>query len=156
MNRITSLLAVLAVAACNSPAALDDRWADPRSIDYAESLNVDLSQMNLTPTGLYWQDLEVGTGLTAEVGNRVIVHYTGWLPDGTMFDTSREGAGLFDFILGVGLVIKGWDEGVVGMKVGGTRKLVIPPSLAYGRAGRNTIPPLATLIFEIELFQVVK
>lgn len=156
MNRIMMVLAALAVTACSSPTALDDRWADPLTIEFAESLNIDLSQMNLTESGLYWQDLVVGTGLTAEVGNTLYVHFTGWLPDGTVFESSMPGPMVEFEQVGMGLYLKGWDEGLPGMRVGGIRKLVVPPDLAYGRHRRGLIPPLATLIFEVELFHVVK
>ena len=99
------------------------------------------------------EDLVVGTGAEAQTDNLVTVHYTGWLKDGTEFDSSV-GGDPFQFTLGAGRVIKGWDQGLVGMKVGGTRKLTIPPRLAYGSTGSGSIPPNATLIFEVELLSV--
>lgn len=90
----------------------------------------------------------------AVAGTTVSVHYEGWLPNGTKFDSSRDSNDPFVFQLGAGQVIGGWDEGVVGMLVGGTRKLVIPPHLAYGAAGRASIPGNATLVFDIELLSV--
>jgi FKBP-type peptidyl-prolyl cis-trans isomerase FkpA len=156
MKRLLTLLAATAVAACNSPSALDDRWADPATIEYAAALNVDLSQMTLNESGLYWQDLVVGTGMMAESGHDVYVHWTGWLPDGTMVERTRDVGGPRGITpLGAGLVIRGLDEGIVGMNVGGTRKLVIPPELAWGRTGKSPVPPLATLIFDVELMHVV-
>ena len=123
--------------------------------DFADFLNVDLSAMTRTASGLYLQDLQVGTGAEALAGTTVSVHYEGWLPDGTKFDSSRDRNVAFVFQLGAGLVIRGWDEGVAGMLVGGMRKLVIPPSLAYGTAGRApAIPSNATLVFDIELLDV--
>lgn len=108
-----------------------------------------------TDSGLVIEDLECGTGAEAAAGDSVSVHYVGTLEDGTKFDSSRDRNQPFDFNLGAGLVIQGWDEGVVGMKVGGTRKLTIPPDLGYGEAGAGgVIPPDATLIFEIELLEV--
>jgi len=99
-------------------------------------------------------DLAVGQGAVAETGKTVTVHYRGTLKDGTEFDSSRKGAP-FTFRLGAGKVIRGWDEGVKGMKVGGKRKLVIPPSMGYGERGAGrTIPPNATLTFEVELLAV--
>ncbi|HUP02140.1 MAG TPA: FKBP-type peptidyl-prolyl cis-trans isomerase [Gemmatimonadota bacterium] len=108
-----------------------------------------------TPTGLRYEDVTIGSGETASPGQTVSVHYTGWLPDGTPFDSSRERGEPFEFVLGEGRVIAGWDEGVAGMQVGGTRRLVIPPDLAYGEAGApGAIPPNATLVFDVELVAV--
>jgi FKBP-type peptidyl-prolyl cis-trans isomerase FkpA len=148
------ILLTLFTGACRGPTEPDDRWARPESIQFASSLNIDLSAMTRTPSGLYLQDLTVGTGRMAAVGDSVRVHYVGWLPDGTVFDSSRERGMPITFMLGVGLVIRGWDEGLVGMQQGGTRKLVIKPELAYGRAGKGPIPPLATLVFEVELLSI--
>ena len=107
-----------------------------------------------TPTDLVIEDLVVGTGDTAQTGDTVSVNYTGWLTDGTQFDSSYDRGQPFTFQLGVGSVISGWDQGVVGMKVGGKRRLTIPPDLAYGASGRGSIPPNATLIFEVELVEI--
>ncbi|MGV0954028.1 MAG: FKBP-type peptidyl-prolyl cis-trans isomerase [Fluviibacter sp.] len=98
------------------------------------------------------EDLEVGTGAEAQAGQMVTVHYTGWLTDGQKFDSSKDRNDPFVFPLGQGMVIKGWDQGVVGMKVGGKRKLTIPAELGYGARGAGgVIPPNATLVFEVEL-----
>jgi len=108
-----------------------------------------------TPSGLGYQDLTVGTGAAAVAGKRVTVHYTGWLLNGQKFDSSLDRNQPFAFTLGGGEVIRGWDEGVAGMKVGGVRKLRIPPNLAYGERGAGgVIPPGATLIFQVELLGV--
>src|SRR5438132_539352 len=108
-----------------------------------------------TKSGLQYVDLAIGTGATAEAGQTVTVHYTGWLENGKKFDSSLDRRQPFSFPLGAGRVIKGWDEGVSGMKVGGKRKLTIPPQLGYGSRGAgNVIPPNATLIFEVELLKV--
>lgn len=100
------------------------------------------------------EDLKVGEGAEAQDGKTVKVHYVGTLVDGTKFDSSRDRNEPFEFTLGAGHVIKGWDQGVKGMKVGGIRKLTIPPELGYGDQDLGTIPPNSTLIFEIELLEV--
>ncbi|MFN7085729.1 MAG: FKBP-type peptidyl-prolyl cis-trans isomerase [Burkholderiales bacterium] len=106
----------------------------------------------ITASGLIIDDTTPGTGAEAAAGHTVTVHYTGWLADGRKFDSSKDRNDPFVFALGAGHVIKGWDEGVQGMKVGGTRKLTIPPALGYGARGAGSvIPPNATLVFEVEL-----
>jgi peptidylprolyl isomerase len=108
-----------------------------------------------TDSGLKYEDLKEGTGNPAKKGDMVEVHYTGRLKDGTKFDSSLDRNRPFSFKLGAGQVIKGWDEGVAGMKVGGKRKLVIPPELAYGKEGRPpVIPRDAELTFEVELLKI--
>ena len=108
-----------------------------------------------TSSGLQYLDLKVGTGATAQAGQTVTVHYTGWLENGKKFDSSVDRGQPFSFPLGAGRVIKGWDEGVQGMKVGGKRKLIVPSNLGYGARGAGgVIPPNATLIFEVELLGV--
>ena len=112
--------------------------------------------MNTTPSGLQFIDNVVGDGPEAAAGQHVTVHYTGWLynngEQGAKFDSSRDRNDPFDFPLGAGMVIKGWDEGVAGMKVGGARTLIIPPELGYGARGAGgVIPPNATLKFDVEL-----
>ena len=108
-----------------------------------------------TASGLIYEDLAIGSGAEATRGSPVTVHYTGWLTDGTKFDSSKDRDDPFSFNLGGGQVIKGWDEGVTGMKVGGKRKLTIPPQLGYGARGAGgVIPPNATLVFEVELLGV--
>ena len=105
-------------------------------------------------TSLKKEDLTVGTGDEAKPGAKVKVHYTGWLTNGTKFDSSVDRHEPFEFKLGAGMVIKGWDEGVKGMKVGGKRKLTIPSDMAYGAQGAGPIPPNSTLVFEVELLGV--
>ena len=108
-----------------------------------------------TASGLQYEDITVGSGATAAAGKSVTVHYTGWLTNGTKFDSSKDRNEPFEFNLGAGQVIRGWDEGVQGMKVGGVRKLTIPASLGYGARGApGAIPPNATLLFEVELLGV--
>jgi FKBP-type peptidyl-prolyl cis-trans isomerase FkpA len=118
--------------------------------------------MTTTASGLQYEDTVTGSGETASAGHHVTVHYTGWLHDaaapqgrGRKFDSSKDRSDPFDFPLGDGMVIKGWDEGVQGMQVGGTRVLTIPPGLGYGASGAGgVIPPNATLVFEVELLSV--
>jgi len=115
--------------------------------------------MITTPSGLQYEDSTVGSGATAEAGQRVSVHYTGWLYNdgvqGRKFDSSKDRGQPFAFGLAAGQVIRGWDEGVQGMKVGGVRRLVIPAELGYGARGAGgVIPPNATLLFEVELLGV--
>ena len=107
------------------------------------------------PSGLVIEDLIVGRGATARAGDDVVVHYVGKLTNGQQFDSSRNRRDPLDFALGAGDVIKGWDQGVEGMKVGGMRKLTIPPELAYGAGGfPPVIPPNSTLVFDVELLSV--
>ena len=111
--------------------------------------------MVTTGSGLKYEDQKEGTGAAAKSGDSVEVHYTGWLKNGTKFDSSKDRNEPFRFKLGAGKVIKGWDEGVAGMKAGGKRKLTIPSELGYGKRGYPTIiPPDAELTFEVELLKV--
>lgn len=110
----------------------------------------------MTDSGLKYDDTVVGAGTTAAKGQTVSVHYTGWLVDGSKFDSSKDRNDPFQFLLGAGRVIRGWDEGVQGMQVGGTRRLTIPPQLGYGAQGAGgVIPPNATLVFEVELLAIL-
>jgi FKBP-type peptidyl-prolyl cis-trans isomerase len=124
-------------------------------VTFNSSLGVNPDAMTKTPSGLRYQDVSKGDGTEATAGRNASVHYTGWLANGEMFDGSRVRNQPFNFTLGAGQVIAGWDEGVAGMRVGGRRKLVIPPNLGYGTAGAPPdIPPDATLVFDIELLEV--
>ena len=113
------------------------------------------AQVMTTSSGLQYVDLKEGSGREAHAGETAFVHYTGWLTDGKKFDSSKDRGEPFAFRVGAGRVIKGWDEGVEGMHIGGIRKLTTPPHLGYGERGAgNVIPPNATLIFEVELLDL--
>lgn len=146
-----SLLALLAVAACAPP-----KEVPIEDTKFAASLNVDLAQStrlaDSNDAGIYVRDLTVGTGDAAAKGQTATMRYTGWLADGTEFD-SNQAAG-FSFVLGKGEVIGGWDMGVPGMQIGGTRQLIIPPVLGYGAAGTGPIPGNAVMVFNVTLMNV--
>jgi FKBP-type peptidyl-prolyl cis-trans isomerase FkpA len=128
---------------------------DPTKVTYAQELGVDLNAMERLETGLYIQDLVVGTGNEATRGRQVTVDYTGWLPNGKVFDSSKpEDRNPLIFTLGQGRVIEGWEQGLPGMKAGGVRKLVIPAELGYGDRSRGEIPSNSVLIFDVELISV--
>lgn len=158
MRRILTLCLLITTTSCGTPVELDDRWADPEQIQFAASLDIDLDEMNWTASGLYWQDLVIGSGAAAAVGRHVVsIHHIAWLPDGTVVEnTYEEGAPSRQFPVGGGLALPGIDEGVIGMQVGGRRKLVVRPELAYGRGGNGMIPPLTTLVYEVELMTLVE
>jgi FKBP-type peptidyl-prolyl cis-trans isomerase FkpA len=152
------LAAVLLAAACQAqtPAAVM-----PTATVTSAAKNTAAGDLVTSPSGLQYKDSKVGTGAVAKAGTPVTVHYTGWLqnPDGSQgkkFDSSRDANRPFTFTLGAGNVIRGWDEGVQGMQVGGQRRLVIPAALGYGQrgAGGGLIPPGATLIFDVELLSL--
>ena len=150
--RALILLASAGLFACGGSA---DRDSSRPAEGFSASLEVDTTAMTKTPSGLRYQDITEGQGATAVADRTVSVHYTGWLPNGEKFDSSRDRNQPFSFTLGAGQVIAGWDEGVAGMKVGGRRKLVIPADLGYGTAGAPPdIPPGATLVFDVELLEV--
>jgi FKBP-type peptidyl-prolyl cis-trans isomerase len=162
--RVCALAVLLVAAGCGNGGDGGERGppvdrSQPASSEvaqtYAPALDVDLARMTRAANGLHVEDLREGAGPVAEVGQVVVVHYTGWLPDGTRFDSSRDGDNPFPVRIGTGEVIEGWDLGIPGMRVGGERRLVIPPSLGYGNAGAGgVIPPGATLIFDVELLEI--
>jgi FKBP-type peptidyl-prolyl cis-trans isomerase len=153
-------LAIIALAGCQQgksgeatpkPAApVTQETAQPAAPQAAAAKEITM------PSGLKYQDLVVGSGALAEDGSQVEVHYTGWLTNGNKFDSSVDRGQPFSFRIGAGEVIRGWDQGVKGMRVGGKRKLTIPSDLAYGAqgAGGGLIPPNSTLIFDVELLGV--
>ena len=117
-------------------------------------IEVDLPTVGRTSSGVLYEDLREGSGEPVREGDRVLCHYVGALDDGTIFETSRQQGAPLEFVVGSGTVIRGWEEGVVGMRPGGIRRLRIPPELAYGDEGRGeTIPPQSTLILEIEVLE---
>ena len=160
-----ALLSLLALAGCDlrdsgrperSEEAPVEHEESSVPAEFAESLEIDLGDMQQTASGLYVQDLVEGRGLAARSGHVVVVHYTGWLPNGEQFDSTRETGEERSFQLGARRdVIAGWEEGVAGMRIGGKRRLVVPPQLGYGARGvPGAIPPNATLIYEFELVDI--
>jgi len=155
--RIVSTLAaaLFAFGACSdSDAGNMNGPSDPASEVFASALGVNLAQMTQVADRLYVQDLAVGTGAEATSGRQLRMRYTGWLRTGTQFDSNTSANG-FQFQLGVGQVIQGWDIGVAGMKVGGRRRLVFGSQYGYGPRGSGPIPPNATLVFDVELVSVL-
>lgn len=152
-TRVIILVVALLLIAAGGFYAYGKLAQKPAGEDNLRQLNGE--NMITTASGLKYEDLKVGSGAEAVAGKTVSVHYTGWLEDGTKFDSSVDRGEPFSFRLGAGGVIAGWDEGVAGMKVGGKRRLVIPSALGYGTRGAGgVIPPNATLIFEVELLSV--
>ena len=127
---------------------------DPLDITFAAELDIDLDRMTRSSSGLYYEDIVVGAGVQATVGTEVDVLYNGWLPNGTLFDARTTPTNPFSFVLGIGQVITGWDEGVSGMREGGVRILVVPPQLGYGYASNGPIPGNSVLVFRIEVLAV--
>jgi len=155
LTSVSAAAALLALSCGGSPGGppAPAGVPDPDSITFATELSVDLSAMQRLPSGLYVQDLRDGTGITAQRTSLVSVRYVGYLPDGKVFDTTGAGEPLV-FRLGGNEVIRGWNQGIPGMKRGGMRRLVVPPGLAYGRRGKGAVPPNATLIFDVQLLDV--
>ena len=148
MRRSSVALFALFLSACGGDG-------EPKAGAAGAGFVTDSAALTKTASGLQYQDVVTGTGQTAAPGQVAVVHYTGWLTDGTKFDSSRDRGQPFSFPLGGGQVIAGWDEGVAGMKVGGRRKLVIPPDLGYGAMGSPpVIPAAATLVFDVELLEL--
>ena len=151
------LVAVIALTTCSSEAEepAEEPVAEPVEQAPEPTAEETPAAQAEEVTGLEIEDVVIGEGAEAVPGSAVSVHYTGWLTDETKFDSSVDRGQPFQFTLGQGMVIKGWDEGVAGMKVGGKRRLTIPPEMGYGDQGAGgVIPPGATLIFEVELLGV--
>jgi FKBP-type peptidyl-prolyl cis-trans isomerase len=138
----------------DASAAVEDPIETPTEAEFAEELGIDLEAMQQRPSGLYYVDLEEGRGLAAQPGHVVVVEFTGWLPNGVQFDSSDERGQPEEFPLGARRVIIGKEQAVEGMRIGGVRKVVVPPELAFGARGRGNIPPNATLIYEIKLIEI--
>lgn len=150
--RIAPIVLVAAlIAACSSP---DAKPADG-TLTFTPSLGVDLKTMQKTPGGAWYKDLVQGAGAPIAQGQRALIHYDGHLPDGQRFDQNGPTDVPFGFHLGTGEVVRGFDEGVAGMRIGGKRLVVIPPELGYGAQGAPpAVPPNATLVFTIELVSI--
>lgn len=147
------LATTLALTGCGGGGSWAGTSADPAQVTFSPDLEIDLPAMQMTPSGLYILDLAEGVGPVARSTSLVTVHYVTWLSDGSVVDTSL-GAEPFTFRLGGSEVIRGWNQGIPGMKVGGRRKLVVRPGLGYGSRGNANVPPDATLVFELQLVDV--
>jgi len=143
--RRVATLALVGLAACGG----GDVITTIETTTFAPSLGVNLAASTLTQTGLYYRDITVGTGSAVLSGHLIKVHYNGYFPDGSSFDANVAPATPFAFTLGAHQVIEGWEEGVAGMNVGGTRQLIVPPALGYGTNGQGVIPPNAILVFSV-------
>ena len=159
---VAAVLALAAAAACGGstpagaarPAPPPAPKVVPIASTYAPELRVDVGAMTRTSSGLMYRDLTPGDGDLVKVGNTVALHYTGYLPNGNSFDKNQEPDQPLEFKLGQRRTITGWEEGLIGMRVGSRRQLIVPPSLGYGAAGNGKVPPDATLVFVIDLLRV--
>jgi len=152
MSRSFARFAILfGLSACASSPAL--RQETVSTATFAPALNVDLGAMFHTQSGLYYEDMSIGRGDAARRGSRLTVQYVGWLPDGTMFDRSDPNTPL-EVRLGAGRVIKGWEEGLTGIRAGGMRQLVVPPDLGYGDRAMDKIPANSILVFVVRVLSV--
>jgi len=150
---------LLSVLACGKDRPVSEDRSTPAAssatltnASFAPSLEIDLATMTRTPAGLYYRDLIEGDGKLVAKDQFVAAKYTGWLTNGVQFDATGPGGSPFVFKIGAGQVIAGWDQGLIGMRVGGIRQLVVPPDLGYGAAGSGgVIPPHAVLVFQVEV-----
>lgn len=157
---VTLLILAACAPAPEAPPGLDQQTAaqvaavtDPVLLTYHPDLDVQIDAMTVRSTGVLYRDIKAGTGDSVVAGKTAAVRYTGWLPDGTSFDSNADGP-TFSFRVGTREVIDGWDDGLLGMRVGGVRQLVLPYQMGYGEIGSGPIPPYATLIFRVELFEL--
>ena len=135
--------------------AIVEATADPAQLTYHPDLGINVAEMQRFPSGILYRDLELGTGDSLRTGDRAAVTYTGWLPDGTRFDTNV-GADPYLYVVGAGEVIQGWDLGLLGMQPGGRRQLILPHEMGYGAQGSGPIPPFSVLVFEVELREILR
>lgn len=149
MRKLFALFAFLALAACESATE-----PTPENTTFAPQLGVDLDASTRLDGGLYYRDLTVGDGTLVQNGARLSVHYRGWLANGSLFDQRQPPQQPFEFTVGTDNVIAGWHRGVVGMRVGGVRQLIIPPGLAYGDRAYGPIPASSVLVFEVSAVAV--
>lgn len=148
---LATLLCLLPFAGAGCDSATEPTIEDTR---FAGHLGVDLAASTRLPSGMYYRDIVVGDGPAAMAGSQVTAHYRGWFPNGTLFEQLQPPSAPFPFTVGARDVIAGWEQGVVGMRPGGRRQLVIPPSLAYGAQGSGPIPGNQILVFEVTLASV--
>ena len=153
MRHILGALLAVTVTACAGAPRASSGPTEPEAIAFAPELQVNLSAMERTSRGLYLQDFKEGDGFTAQRTSLVTLRYVGYLPDGTIFDTTGDGEP-FQFRLGQSEVIRGWNLGIPGMRRGGIRRLIVRPSLGYGSRAVGKIPPNTTLVFDIQLLDV--
>ncbi len=154
LRRFSFTLAVAlpaALTACGSDGGTTAPAVSIEQTTFAPALNVNLAAMTRTQAGVYRRDLTVGTGAIVVRSQNLGVRYTGWLANGTQFDSNAGAGPLFNFRLGAGQVIAGWDDGLDGIRVGGRRQLIIPPALGYGASGNGPIPGNAVLVFEVQV-----
>lgn len=157
MRRPFALLAICAAVVLSTVVACDNSVVAPVTIEgttFASSLNIDKSTYTVLPSGVYYKDITVGGGVVADTGLKLSVRYTGVLKNGTQFDANTTALSPFQFTLGRGEVVAGWDLGLKGMKVGGRRSLLIPPAYGYGKNGSGSVPGNAVMVFTVDLVSI--